>query len=215
MKKIKIGNIYSFIVINNKQINLILDELWNFTNQTSKNLYLNLSEIIYSIIDKIPLNEKYNKDKFINLFENIYNEIREKCNFFIYIIKVIKENINNLENQFFDNNSKLNNNLYEYKLKYLYILCDIMCSNLFYSSFVESYEEEIKLQMEEIKGFFVEQNEKTFLAVIYDLDSYKNKQFLNIENKDNINISNNDIIQKENEDTILLNYQICLQSIDI
>ena len=84
-----------------------------------------------------------------------------------------------------------------------------MCSNLFYSSFVESYEEEIKLQMEEIKGFFVEQNEKTFLAVIYDLDSYKNKQFLNIENKDSINISNNDIIQKGNEDKILLNYQIC------
>ena len=215
MKKIKIGNIHSNILINNKQISLLLDNLWNISTQTSKNIFDSLSEIINNKIDKIPLNEKYNKDKFIIIFEDIYNEIREKCNFFIYIIKVIKENINNLENQFFDNNSKLNNNLYEYKLKYLYILCDIMCSNLFYSSFVESYEEEIKLQMEEIKGFFVEQNEKTFLAVIYDLDSYKNKQFLNIENKDNINISNNDIIQKENEDTILLNYQICLQSIDI
>ena len=56
MKKIKIGNIYSFIVINNKQINRILEELWNITNQTVKNLYLNLSEIIYSIIDKIPSN---------------------------------------------------------------------------------------------------------------------------------------------------------------
>ena len=215
MNKIKIGNIYSLLVINNKQINLILDELWNISNQTSKNIFLNLSEIIIDNIDKIPLNEKYNKDKFIKLFENIYNDIREKCNFFIYLVKILKEKINNLENLFFHKNSLYNNNLSEYKLKFLYILCDIICSNLFYSSFVESYEQEIEIQMEEIKGFFREQNEKTFLAIVYDLDSYKNRQFLTIKNKDDLNINNDEIIQKENNDKILLNYQNCLKSIDI
>ena len=219
MKKIKIGNIYSNIIINNKQISLILDSLWNISNQTSKNIYSNLSEIIYNKVDKIPLNEKYNKDKFINLFDTINNEIKDKCNFFIYIIKILKEqHINNLENQFFDKNSVQNNNLYEYKLKFFYIFCDIMCTDIFYSSFVQSYEEEIKRQMEEIKGNFGELNEKTLLAIIYDLDSYKSKQFINYENYDLINsdtkTDENDNKDKD-RDNILMNYQISLQSIDI
>ena len=216
MKKIKIGNIYSNIIINNKQISLILDSLWNISTQTSKNIYSNLSEILYNKIDKIPLNEKYNKDKFKNLFDTINNEIKDKCNFFIFIIKILKEHINNLENQFFDKISVQNNNLYEYKLRFFYIFCDIMCSDIFYSSFVQSYEEEIKRQMKEIEGYFGELNEKTLLAIIYDLDSYKSKQFINNENNDLINL---DTETNENEnkdkDNILMNYQITLQSIDI
>ena len=217
INKIKIGNIYSNIIINNKQISLILDLLWNISNETYKNIYSNLSEIIYNKVDKIPLNEKYNKDKFINLFDTINNEIKDKCNFFIYIIKILKEqHINNLENQFFDKISLKNNNLYEYKLRFFYIFCDIICSDIFYSSFVQSYEEEIKRQMEEIKGYFGELNEKTLLAIIYDLDSYKSKQFINYENNDLINtdIKTNEDNNKD-KDNILMNYQISLQSIDI
>ena len=217
MKKIKIGSIHSNILINNKQISLLLDNLWNISTQTSKNIFDSLSEIINNKIDKIPLNEKYNKDKFINLFDSINNEIRDKCNYFIYIIKLLKENINNLEEQYFDKVSVQNNNLFEYKLKFFYIFCDIICSNIFYSSFVQSYEEEIKRKYEEIKGYFGELNEKTLLAIIYDLDTYKSKQFINNENNNDIlNIDNNNKEnENENKDNILLNYQICLKSIDI
>ena len=219
MKKIKIGSIHSNILINNKQISLLLDNLWNISTQTSKNIFDSLSEIINNKIDKIPLNEKYNKDKFINLFDSINNEIRDKCNYFIYIIKLLKENINNLEEQYFDKVSVQNNNLFEYKLKFFYIFCDIICSNIFYSSFVQSYEEEIKRKYEEIKGYFGELNEKTLLAIIYDLDTYKSKQFINNENNNDIlNIDNNNKEnenENENKDNILMNYQICLQSIDI
>ena len=219
MKKIKIGNIKSYIVINNKQINLILDKLWNISNQTSKNIFLNLTEIIYDNIDKLPLNEKYNQDKFVTLLENIYNNIRDKCNFFIHIIKTIKEIINNLENIFYDKNAIINNNLYEYKLRYFYILYDVICSDLFYSTFVQSYEEEIKVQTEEIKKFFLKQNEKTLLAIIYDLDSYKSKQFINNENENKMEINDKEkgvnINNSEKIDELLMNYQNCLLSIDI
>ena len=215
MKKIKIGNIYSNIIINNNQITQLLDKLWNISTQTSKNIFSNLIEIISNNIDKIPLNEKYNKDKFMNLFEGISNEIRNNCNFFIHIIKVLRENIDNLENQYFDPLSIYNNNLNEYKLRFLYIITDIICSNLFYSTFIQSYEEEIKIHIDKIKNYFGEQNEKTFLAIIFDLDTYKSKQF--IINENNFNITNNEkeINEKDNKDEILMNYQNCLQSIDI
>ena len=212
MKKIKIANVKSYIVVNNKQINFILDNLWNISNQTTKNIFLNLSEIIYNNVDKLPLNEKYSQDKFITLIENIYNDIRDKCNYFIHIIKVLKENINNLENAFYDRNSIINNNIYEYKMRFLYILHDIICSDMFYSTFVESYEEEIKAQIEEVKKFFEKQKEKTLLAIVYDLDSYKGKQLINYENINKIEID-----KKENEkiDEIFMNYQSCLLSIDL
>ena len=212
MKKIKIANVKSYIVVNNKQINFILDNLWNISNQTTKNIFLNLSEIIYNNVDKLPLNEKYSQDKFITLIENIYNDIRDKCNYFIHIIKVLKENINNLENAFYDRNSIINNNIYEYKLRFLYILHDVICSDMFYSTFVESYEEEIKAQIEEVKKFFEKQKEKTLLAIVYDLDSYKGKQLINYENINKIEID-----KKENEkiDEIFMNYQSCLLSIDL
>lgn len=215
MKKIKIGNIYSNIIINNNQITQLLDKLWNISTQTSKNIFSNLIEIISNNIDKIPLNEKYNKDKFMNLFEGISNQIRYNCNFFIHIIKVLRENIDNLENQYFDPLSIYNNNLNEYKLRFLYIITDIICSNLFYSTFIQSYEEEIKIHIDKIKNYFGEQNEKTFLAIIFDLDTYKSKQF--IINENNYNITNNEkeINEKDNKDEILMNYQNCLQSIDI
>ena len=219
MKKIKVGNIFSNIVINKKQITLLLDNLWNISTETSKNIYSNLSEIILNKIDKIALNEKYNKDKLINLFENIMNEIRDKCNFFINIIKIIRNNINNLENQYFDKLDVKNNMLYEYKLRFYYIFCDILYSDMFYSSFVESYEKEIKKEMETIKGYFNEQNEKKFSAIIFDLESYKTKQIIINENINEI--ENNEDINNQGEnneqisDEILFNYQNCLQSIYI
>ena len=214
MKKIKIGNVYSYLVINNKQINLLLDKLWNISNQTSRNIFLNLSEIIYDNVNKIPLNDKYNKDKYTKLIQNICNEIRNKCNFFSYIIKILRENINNLENQFFDKIS-IKNNIYEYQLRFFYIFCDAIFSNMFYSTFVQSYEEEINLQTEEIKKDFLGQNEKTFLAIIHDLDSFKSKQFLYNENKtySKENEDENDINIKK--DQILLKYQNNLKSINI
>ena len=212
MKNIKIGRIYSNIVINSHQINLLIDDLWNISNQTTKNIFSSLLEIIHNSIDKIAINKKFNKNQFLDLITNINNEIRDKCNYFIYLIKLIKENINNLENQYFDENLIENNIFSEYKLRFFYIFCDIICSDMFYSSFVESYEEEIKIQIEGIMECFDKQNEKTFTAIVFDFDSHKNNQFLNNEQ----NIGNKDEInEKEEKDNILMNYQNCLQSIDI
>ena len=212
MKNIKIGGIYSSIVINNNQINLLIDDLWKISNQTSKNIFSNLSDIIQENIDKIAINQKFNKNQFFDLITNINNEIRDKCNFFKHLIKAIKENINKLENQFFDEIFVENNNFCEYKLRFFYIFCDIICSDMFYSSFVESYEQEIKIQIEEMKELFEKQKEKTFIGIVFDFDSHKNKQLIineqNIDNKD-------DIKDKELKDDILMNYQNCLQSIDI
>ena len=213
MKKIKIGNIYSNIIINNNQIKVILDTLWDISSQTSKNIFSSVSEIIYDYVDKIQLNEKYNKDKFINLFKNITNEIRSKCNYFIHIIKILRENIYNLENKYFDVLSTQNNNLDEYKLRFFYILCDIICSNMFYSTFIQSYEEEIKLQIEEIKTIFGEKNEKTILAVIYDIDNHKSIRIAINENNSNIKENKLEINNRDNKDEILMNYQNCLKSI--
>jgi len=215
MKKIKIRNIYSNIVINNNQIKILLDTLWNISSQTSKNIFSNVSEIISDYVDKIQLNEKYNKDKFTNLFESITNEIRNKCNYFIYIIKILRENINDLENKYFDVLSIQNNNLTEYKLRFYYILCDIICSNMFYSTFVQSYEEEIKLQIEEIKICFRDKNEKTILAIISDIDSHKSKRIVINENNSNIKAKELENNNRDNKDEILMNYQNCLQSIEL
>jgi len=213
MKKIKVGNIYSNIIINNNQIKSLLDTLWDISSQTSKNIFSSVSEIIYNYVDKIQLNEKYNKDKFTNLFKSINNEIRNKCNYFIHIIKVLRENINNLENKYFDILSTQKNNLDEYKLRFFYILCDIICSNVFFSTFVQSYEKEIELQIEEIKTNFGEKNEKTILAIISDIDSHKTKKIAINENNGNKNSNELENNNRNNKDEILMNYQNCLQSI--
>ena len=194
-------------------IKLILDNLWEISNKTSKNIFSNISQIISNYTENIPLNEKYNPDSLDLLINKIQNEIRDKCNFFIHIIKEIKNEIKKIEEQFYDNDliNLKNNMMLEYKLRFFYIFCDIIFSDFFYTSFVQSYENEIFKQIEEIKKNFEDKKEKTLLAIILDIDSFKNKQFVvNEENKENDSIS-----FKKNKDEILMNYQNCLQSIFI
>ena len=194
-------------------IKLILDNLWEISNKTSKNIFASISQIISNYTENIPLNEKYNPDSLDLLINKIQNEIRDKCNFFIHIIKEIKNEIKKIEEQFYDNDliNLKNNMMLEYKLRFFYIFCDIIFSDFFYTSFVQSYENEIFKQIEEIKKNFEDKKEKTLLAIILDIDSFKNKQFVvNEENKENDNIS-----FKKNKDDILMNYQNCLQSIFI
>ena len=194
-------------------IKLILDNLWEISNKTSKNIFSNISQIISNYTENIPLNEKYNPDSLDLLINKIQNEIRDKCNFFIHIIKEIKNEIKKIEEQFYDSDliNLKNNMMLEYKLRFFYIFCDIIFSDFFYTSFVQSYENEIFKQIEEIKKNFEDKKEKTLLAIILDIDSFKNKQFVvNEENKENDNIS-----FKKNKDDILMNYQNCLQSIFI
>ena len=194
-------------------IKLILDNLWEISNKTSKNIFASISQIISNYTENIPLNEKYNPDSLDLLINKIQNEIRDKCNFFIHIIKEIKNEIKKIEEQFYDNDliNLKNNMMLEYKLRFFYIFCDIIFSGFFYTSFVQSYENEIFKQIEEIKKNFEDKKEKTLLAIILDIDSFKNKQFVvNEENKENDSIS-----FKKNKDEILMNYQNCLQSIFI
>ena len=194
-------------------IKLILDNLWEISNKTSKNIFASISQIISNYTENIPLNEKYNPDSLGLLINKIENEIRDKCNFFIHIIKEIKNEIKKIEEQFYDNDliNLKNNMMLEYKLRFFYIFCDIIFSDFFYTSFVQSYENEIFKQIEEIKKNFEDKKEKTLLAIILDIDSFKNKQFVvNEENKENDSIS-----FKKNKDDILMNYQNCLQSIFI
>ena len=194
-------------------IKLILDNLWEISNKTSKNIFASISQIISNYTENIPLNEKYNPDSLDLLVNKIQNEIRDKCNFFIHIIKEIKNEIKNIEEQFYDSDliNLKNNMMLEYKLRFFYIFCDIIFSDFFYTSFVQSYENEIFKQIEEIKKNFEDKKEKTLLAIILDIDSFKNKQFVvNEENKENDSIS-----FKKNKDEILMNYQNCLQSIFI
>ena len=194
-------------------IKLILDNLWEISNKTSKNIFASISQIISNYTENIPLNEKYNPDSLGLLINKIENEIRDKCNFFIHIIKEIKNEIKKIEEQFYDNDliNLKNNMMLEYKLRFFYIFCDIIFSDFFYTSFVQSYENEIFKQIEEIKKNFEDKKEKTLLAIILDIDSFKNKQFVvNEENKENDSIS-----FKKNKDEILMNYQNCLQSIFI
>ena len=194
-------------------IKLILDNLWEISNKTSKNIFASISQIISNYTENIPLNEKYNPDSLDLLINKIQNEIRDKCNFFIHIIKEIKNEIKKIEEQFYDNDliNLKNNMMLEYKLRFFYIFCDIIFSDFFYTSFVQSYENEIFKQIEEIKKNFEDKKEKTLLAIILDIDSFKNKQFVvNEENKENDSIS-----FKKNKDEILMNYQNCLQSIFI
>jgi len=194
-------------------IKLILDNLWEISNKTSKNIFSNISQIISNYTENIPLNEKYNPDSLDLLINKIENEIRDKCNFFIHIIKEIKNEIKKIEEHFYDNDliNLKNNMMLEYKLRFFYIFCDIIFSDFFYTSFVQSYENEIFKQIEEIKKNFEDKKEKTLLAIILDIDSFKNKQFVvNEENKENDSIS-----FKKNKDEILMNYQNCLQSIFI
>jgi len=187
---------------NNNQIKLILDNLWEISNKTSKNIFSNISDIISNYIEKILINEKYTKNSFDELITQILKELREKCNFFLHIIKEIKNEIKNIEEQFYDGDFNK-----EYKLRFLYILCDIIFSDLFYSSFVQTYEQEIFKQIEEIKKNFGDKKEKTLVAIILDMDAFKNKQVvLNEENKNNL-------VNDSNKDDILINYQKCLQSI--
>ena len=194
-------------------IKLILDNLWEISNKTSKNIFASISQIISNYTENIPLNEKYNPDSLGLLINKIENEIRDKCNFFIHIIKEIKNEIKKIEEQFYDNDliNLKNNMMLEYKLRFFYIFCDIIFSDFFYTSFVQSYENEIFKQIEEITKNFEDKKEKTLLAIILDIDSFKNKQFVvNEENKENDSIS-----FKKNKDEILMNYQNCLQSIFI
>ena len=194
-------------------IKLILDNLWEISNKTSKNIFASISQIISNYTENIPLNEKYNPDSLDLLINKIENEIRDKCNFFIHIIKEIKNEIKKIEEQFYDSDliNLKNNMMLEYKLRFFYIFCDIIFSDFFYTSFVQSYENEIFKQIEEIKKNFEDKKEKTLLAIILDIDSFKNKQFVvNEENKENDSIS-----FKKNKDEILMNYQNCLQSIFI
>ena len=194
-------------------IKLILDNLWEISNKTSKNIFASISQIISNYTENIPLNEKYNPDSLDLLINKIQNEIRDKCNFFIHIIKEIKNEIKKIEEQFYDNDliNLKNNMMLEYKLRFFYIFCDIIFSDFFYTSFVQSYENEIFKQIEEIKKNFEDKKEKTLLAIILDIDSFKNKQFVvNEENKENDSIS-----FIKNKDEILMNYQNCLQSIFI
>ena len=206
MKKL---NTYS----NKSHIKLILDNLWEISNKSSKNIFANISQIVSNYTENIPLNEKYVPDSLNLLINKIQNEIRDKCNFFIHIIKEIKNEIKKIEEQFYDNDliNLKNNMMLEYKLRFFYIFCDIIFSDFFYTSFVQSYENEIFKQIEEIKKNFEDKKEKTLLAIILDIDSFKNKQFVvNEENKDNNNIFHN-----KEKDNILINYQNCLQSIFI
>ena len=194
-------------------IKLILDNLWEISNKTSKNIFSSISQIISNYTENIPLNEKYNPDSLDLLINKIQNEIRDKCNFFIHIIKEIKNEIKKIEEQFYDSDliNLKNNMMLEYKLRFFYIFCDIIFSDFFYTSFVQSYENEIFKQIEEFKKNFEDKKEKTLLAIILDIDSFKNKQFVvNEENKENDSIS-----FKKNKDEILMNYQNCLQSIFI
>ena len=196
-----------YIYSNQNQIKLILDILWNITNQTSKNIFSNISKIISNYTDKILLNEKYTQKALDDLIFKIENELRDKCNFFLHIVKEIKKEINNIEEQFYIFNDMKNNMLLEYKLRFLYIFCDLLFSDLFYSSFVQTYEEEIGKQIEEIKKNFVDKIEKSILAIIFDIDSFRNKQLVINEEK------NDDIDDINDKDDILMNYQRCLQSI--
>ena len=192
-------------------IKLILDNLWEISNKTSKNIFSNISQLISNYTENIPLNEKYVPDSFDLLITKIENEIRDKSNFFIHLIKEIRNEMNNIETLFYDtdlNNIK-NNMMIEYKLRFYYIFCDIVFSDFFYSSFVQSYENEILIQIQEIKKNFEDKKEKTLLAIILDIDSFKNKQFVvNEENKEN-----DTIFLNKNKDEYLMNYQNCLQSI--
>ena len=194
-------------------IKLILDNLWEISNKTSKNIFASISQIISNYTENIPLNEKYNPDSLDLLINKIQNEIRDKCNFFIHIIKEIKNEIKKIEEQFYDSDliNLKNNMMLEYKLRFFYIFCDIIFSDFFYTSFVQSYENEIFKQIEEIKKNFEDKKEKTLLAIILDIDSFKNKQFVvNEENKEN-----DTIFLNKNKDEYLMNYQNCLQSIFI
>ena len=198
---------------NKSHIKLILDNLWEISTKTSKNIFSNISQIVSNYTENIPLNEKYVQDSLNLLINKIQNEIRDKCNFFIHIIKEIKNEIKSKEELFYDNDliNVKNNLMIEYQLRFFYIFCDIVFSDIFYSSFVQSYEDEISKQIEEIKKNFEDKKEKTLLAIILDIDSFKNKQFVvNEENKDNNNIFHN-----KEKDNILMNYQNCLQSIFI
>lgn len=193
---------------NNIQIKIILDNLWNITNETSKNIFSNISEIISNFIEKIPINEKFIKEALDNLIINIQKEFREKCNFFVHIIKEMKKEIKNIEEQFYDFNNIKNTIMLEYKLRFFYIFYNLLFSDLFYSSFVQSYEKEISKEIEEIKGNFEDKKEKILLAIIFDIDSFRNKQLV-INEENNENITN----ENEDKDDILMNYQKCLQSI--
>jgi hypothetical protein len=114
-------------------IKLILDNLWEISNKTSKNIFSNISQLISNYTENIPLNEKYVPDSFDLLITKIENEIRDKSNFFIHLIKEIRNEMNNIETLFYDtdlNNIK-NNMMIEYKLRFYYIFCDIVFSDFF------------------------------------------------------------------------------------
>ena len=64
--------------------------------------------------------------------------------------------------------------------------------------------------IEEIKNNFGDKNDKSFLAIIFDIDSFRNKQL--VINEENIEFDKD---KNKNNDEILMNYQKCLKSIFI
>ena len=194
----------------NENIKLTLDNIWNITNKTSKNIFSNISEIISNNIEKILINEKFNKNSLDDLISNMHKELRDKCNFFIHILKEIKKEIKNIENKFYDFNEIKNNMILEYKLRFFNIFYNLLFSDLFYSTFVQSYEGEILKFIEEIKNNFGDKNDKSFLAIIFDIDSFRNKQL--VINEENIEFDKDN---DKSNDEILMNYQKCLKSIFI
>ena len=81
---------------------------------------------------------------------------------------------------------------------------------MFYSTFVQTYEDEILKFIEEIKNNFGDKNDKSFLAIIFDIDSFRNKQL--VINEENIEFDKD---KNKNNDEILINNKKCLKSIFI
>ena len=198
--------------INDKINHLLLDEIWNISVKTSKNIYSNLSDILYEYIEKIELKQKLNKEKLNELFFKILELVRNSFDFINYFTEEIKIKINNVDNCQYMINSKNNNELMEFKLRFFYLFCDVIYSDLFYSSFIESYENDIKKKIQNIcENIYKDNSEKSILNIIFLMDKMKVQQ--NMEEKSNE--KNKDKKEEEENDIFLLNYQKCLLSIDL
>ena len=210
IKNKKLFNTQNYI---NEKINhLLLDEVWNISVKTSKTIYTNLYNILYEYIDKIELKQKFNKEKLNELFLKILELIRNSFDFIKYFADEINIKINNIENSQYIINTKNNNELMEFKLRFFYIFCDIIYSDLFYSSYIESYENEIKIKLDNIcENMYKDDGAKSILNIIFLMD--KNKVQQNMEEKSNEKNENSK--KEEEKDIFLLNYQNCLLSIDL
>lgn len=208
LKNYKIDNIIQNFDSN--FYNNLLEELWTIANKTTKILYNNIKDIILNFLGPVSINEKYTKDKFSTLIKDIMSNIKDKFNIVKYISDVMEKYMNNIENQYFDPYSK-ENNIISFKLKFLYLLNDILFSNLFYSTFIESCVKEINSQADQI-SCSIGENGKGFIQVIQFLDTHRCSQISLCKGLEN----NKDINKEENiSDEIFINYQNCLLSIDL